>query len=522
MTDIVTPTPSLRDSWRRDLPASLVLVVIALPLCLGIALASGAPLSAGIVSGVLGGIAVGLLSNSQLMVTGPAAGLTVIVATGIGTLGSFNALLTAVLIAGLLQLVFSVLRVGVVGYYIPSSLTKGILASIGIVLILKQLPHAVGYDADFVGDEAFQQSNAQNTFSALFDTLQNVRPGAVIVALVSLALLVLLDRPALRRVRLLPAPLIVVAVGVIFNAIFVAFAPTLAIQAPQLVQLPGIDGARGLAGFFIRPDWLAFASIDAWRLGATIAVVASVETLISLEATDKIDQFKRYSDTNRELLAQGIGNTLAGLIGGLPMTGVIVRSAANIDAGARTRWSAVLHGVLLLVFVLAIPSVLNRIPLASIAALLIYTGYKLATPALFRTTWSLGKTQFLPFALTIIAVVMTNLLVGIAVGVAAALIIILGQSLGQPALKVVSPKGAVLTRFQLPDQATFLARANIERTLSALPDGCRVEIDGTKTTRFDYDVLERLHDFSATAQLRNIDYRLVGIPAAPTTPTHHA
>lgn len=521
MTDIVTATPSLRDSWRRDLPASLVVFVIALPLCLGIALASGAPLSAGIVSGVIGGIVVGLLSNSQLMVTGPTAGLTAIVATGLGTLGSFNALLTAVLIGGLLQILFSVLRFGEVGYYIPSSLTKGILASIGIVLILKQLPHAVGYDADFVGDEAFQQSNAQNTFSALLDTLQNVRPGAVTIALISLALLVVLDRPSLRRIRLLPAPLIVVALGVILNAILLAAAPTFAIDSQQLVQLPVIDGALGLPKLFLLPDWRAFSSLDVWKLGATIAIVASVETLISLEATDKIDQFKRYSDTNRELMAQGIGNTLAGLAGGLPMTGVIVRSAANIDAGARSRWSTVLHGVLLLVFVLGIPSLLNRIPLASIAALLIYTGYKLATPALFRTTWSLGKTQFVPFLLTLIAVVMTDLLVGIAVGVASAIIIMLGQSLRQPALKIVSPKGAVLTRYQLPEQATFLAKANIERTLSTLPEGCRVEIDGTKTTRFDYDVLERLHDFSATAQLRNIDYRLVGIPAAPTTPTHH-
>ena len=286
------------------------------------------------------------------------------------------------------------------------------------------------------------------------------------------------------------------------------------------MQLPVGDSPRDWLSFFMFPSWQALSSMATWRLGVTIALVAVLATLLSLEATDKMDPYKRESNTNRELLAQGVGNTIAGLIGGLPVTGVIVRSAANIDAGARTRWSAILHGILLLVFVLAIPKFLNLIPLSALAALLLYTGFKLASPALFKTSWSLGWAQFVPFTVTVIAIVATDLLIGISIGLSVALFFILAEDLRQPALKIVSMPGAVLTRFQLPDQATFLSKANIERTLSALPAGARVEIDGTNTTRFDYDVLEELHEFSETAKLRNIDYRLVNIPAAATTPTH--
>ncbi len=520
MTDSHSSSPSLRESWRSDLPASLVVVLVALPLCLGIALASGAPLLSGIVSGVIGGIVVGLLSNSQLMVSGPAAGLTGIVFTGIATVGSFQAFLAAVLIGGVLQIVFSLLRAGVIGYYIPSAVIKGMLASIGIILILKQLPHAFGYDANFEGDEAFVQRNAENTFSALSHMMQQVQIGAVIIAVLALLVLVLWNRPAFKKLKIVPAPLVVVLLGIGANAVFGALWPSLAIRATHLVQLPLAESARDWLTFFTVPDFHALASSKTWRLGITIAIVASLETLLSLEATDKMDPYKRESDTNRELLAQGVGNTLAGLLGGLPVTGVVVRSAANIDAGARTRWSAVLHGLLLMGFVLAIPGVLNLIPLAALAAMLLYTGYKLASPSLFRTSWKLGWSQFIPFLVTVVAIVTTDLLVGIGIGLAIALFFILAEYLRQPALKVVSLHGAVLTRYQLPNQATFLAKANIERTLNALPEGCRVEIDGADTTRFDYDVLEQLHEFSQTAKLRHIDYRLVNIPAAATTPTH--
>ncbi len=520
MPDHTLSSPSLRNSWRSDLPASLVVVLVALPLCLGIALASGAPLAAGIVSGIVGGIFVGILSNSQLMVSGPAAGLTAIVVAGINALGSFEAFLAAVVIGGVLQIALSLMKAGIIGYFIPSAVIKGMLAAIGVILILKQLPHAVGYDADFEGDETFSQTNAENTLSALSQMLEQIQLGAVVIASAALAVLILWSRPAFKKLKVVPAPLVVVLLGIAINQFFAEFYPALAIRSTHLVQLPVGDSPRDWLSFFKFPSWQALSSIATWRLGVTIAIVASLETLLSLEATDKMDPYKRESDTNRELLAQGVGNTIAGLIGGLPVTGVIVRSAANIDAGARTRWSAILHGILLLVFVLAIPKFLNLIPLSALAALLLYTGFKLASPALFKTSWSLGWAQFVPFTVTVIAIVATDLLIGIGIGLSVALFFILAEDLRQPALKIVSLPGAVLTRFQLPDQATFLSKANIERTLSALPEGARVEIDGTNTTRFDYDVLEELHEFSETAKLRNIDYRLVNIPVAATTPTH--
>lgn len=512
--------PPFSTSWRSDVPASLVVVLVALPLCLGIALASGAPLTSGIVAGVIGGIVVGLLSTSQLMVSGPAAGLSAMVLAGITALGSFQSFLAAVVIGGVLQTALGLLRAGIIGYYFPSAVIKGMLAAIGVILILKQLPHAVGYDADFEGDLAFRQPNDETTFSALGDLPQQVQPGAVVIALLSLAVLIIWARPAFRRLKVVPAPLIVVLLGIGLNALFARVAPEFAIRSTHLVTLPITDRPSQWLTFFSAPDWSALSSFATWRLGVTIAIVASLETLLSLEATDKMDPYKRQSDTNRELLAQGIGNTLSGLVGGLPVTGVVVRSAANIDAGAQTRWSAIIHGVLLLVFVLSIPTVLNMIPLAALAALLLYTGFKLASPALFRTAWKLGWAQFIPFVVTVVAIVFTDLLVGIAIGLVVATIFIFAQYLRQDAMRIVSAPGAVLTRYQLPDQATFLSKANIGRTLNELPDGSRVEIDGSGTARFDYDVVEQLYEFAETARLRNIDYRLVNIPAAPITPTH--
>jgi SulP family sulfate permease len=520
MPALLDAPPSLRDSWKADLPASLVVVLVALPLCLGIALASGAPLASGIVSGVIGGIVVGLLSNSQLMVSGPAAGLTAIVLTGITALGSFEQFLVAVVIGGILQIGLSVVRAGVIGYYFPNAVIKGMLAAIGIILILKQLPHAVGYDADWEGDESFVQPGLGTTFSSLHDLTQEVQLGAVIIAAASLAVLIAWSRPAFRKVKIVPAPLIVVLLGIGLNAWFGVVDPSLVVRSTHLVQLPVAESPSDWLGFFRLPDWSALTSVQAWRLGVTLAIVASLETLLSLEATDKMDPFKRVSDTNRELMAQGVGNMLSGLVGGLPVTGVIVRSAANIDAGARTRWSAILHGILLLTLVLAIPRLLNLIPLSALAAMLLFTGWKLASPALFRISWARGWNQFIPFAVTVVAIVLTDLLIGIAIGLLIAAMFILAEYLRTPALIQVSPDGAVLRRFRLPDQATFLSKANIERTLSALPEGTRIEIDGSNTTRFDFDVLESLHEFRATAALRNIDYRLVGIPDVSLTPSH--
>ena len=506
-------TPPFAESWRQDVPASIVVLLVALPLCLGIALASGAPLSSGLIAGVIGGIVIGLLSDSELMVSGPAAGLTAIVLAGITTVGSFPAFLTAVIIGGVLQIVLSVLRAGVIGYYFPSAVIRGMLAGIGVILILKQLPHAVGYDSDYLGDESFVQPDGENSFSALFSAFDAIEPGAVIICLVSLILLVLWEKsPTLKTIKLLPGPLVVVLAAIALNAVFGVISPEWVLGVTHLVELPVAETAGDLLTFIIFPDLNSITNPDIWRLGFTLAVVASLETLLSLEATDRMDPYKRESDTNRELLAQGVGNTLSGMVGGLPITGVIVRSSANVQAGGRTRYSAILHGVLLLGAVLTIPSALNYIPLSALAAILLYTGYKLAAPALWVSTYRLGLQQFIPFGVTVIAIVLTDLLVGIAVGMLVGLTFILSEYLRQPALTRVSPPDALLQRFQLPDQVTFLSKANIGQTLDALPPGSRIEIDGRNTKCFDHDVLEILHEFRVTAELREIDYRLVGIP----------
>lgn len=512
-TDYDTP-------WGPDLKASVVVLLVALPLCLGIALASGAPLASGLIAGVVGGIVVGALSGSQLMVSGPAAGLTAIVIVAIAELGSFPAFLTAVVLAGLMQLVLSALRAGIIGYYFPSAVIKGMLAAIGLILILKQIPHALGYDTDFVGDESFRQLDSQNTFSALGTAFASIRPGAVLIALLSLAVLIVWDRPRFKALKKVPAPLVVVLIGVGLNLAFGASAPTWQLEATHLVGLPIASSAAEWMNFFAFPDLSALTRPETWRIAVTLAIVASLETLLSSDATDKMDPYKREADTNRELMAQGVGNTLSGLIGGLPITGVIVRSAANVDAGARTRRSAILHGVLLLVCIFTIPGLLNRIPLAALAAILLYTGFKLAHPKLWQTAWSLGRAQFIPFAVTVVAIVFTDLLVGIAIGMAVGLFFILYQSLQEPALRRVNAVGAVLQRFALPEHATFLMKANIERTLEEFPPNSRIEIDGRKTTRIDYDVLELLHDYKITSRLRNVDFRLVGVPDVPSTPAH--
>ncbi len=493
--------------------------LVALPLCLGVALASGAPLLSGIVAGVVGGAVVGAVSGSPLMVSGPAAGLTAIVLTGIGQVGGFARFLPAVVLGGVLQLLLGAARAGVVAYYIPSSVIKGMLAAIGLTLILKQVPHAVGYNADYEGDFSFLEPAGGTTFSAIGDALRHIQPGAVTAALLGLAILVLWPRTPLARVRLLPAPLAVVAVGVGLNELLRAVAPSLAIRTTHLVSLPS-DGPAALLGQFARPDWSALGDARVWTLAVTIGIVASLESLLSLEATNKLDPWKREAPGNRELLAQGLGNVCSGLLGGLPVTGVIVRSSANVDAGARSRLSAIAHAGLIVVAVVALPALLNRIPLAALASVLLFTGYKLAQPALWRAAWRIGPQHFAPFAVTIIAILLTDLLVGIGIGLVVGVAFVLYDHLRRPVLQTVSPPGAVLTRYALPDHLTFLDKANIAATLEALPPSTRVEMDGRNTRRFDYDALEALLAFRATAQARGIDYRLVGVPEVETTPAH--
>jgi len=508
----MTPRPDETSSVRRDLPASIVVFLVALPLCLGVALASGAPIVSGLVAGIIGGLVVAPLSGSPLMVSGPAAGLTTVVALAIAKLGGFEPFLVALIIAGALQLAFGAFKFGFIAAFFPSPVIKGMLAAIGLILILKQIPHAFGYDADPEGDFAFRQPDQENTFSAFGELLSRVEPAAVLISVVGLVLLVLWDRPALKALRLLPGPLVAVAVGLAINFVLAQVAPELALRGDHLVRLPGDGTPAGLFAELSRPQWSAILQPAVWTVAVTIALVASLETLLSLEATDKLDPWKRKSPADRELLAQGAGNLLAGLAGGIPLTGVIVRSAANIESGAQTRLSAILHSVQLLLAVLLTPWLLNRIPLAALAAVLLHVGWKLAHPLHLVRAWQIGRDQFIPFFVTIGAILVTDLLVGVVCGLLTATFFILREHADAPGLTVISPPGAVLTRYSLGQQATFLSRVRIARTLESLPPHARVEIDARGCRRIDPDVLLLLHEFRAKAEERDIDYRLVAVP----------
>lgn len=505
-------------SWRHDGPASVVVFLVAVPLCLGIALASGAPLFSGIIAGIVGGIVVGALSDSQLMVSGPAAGLTVIVLGAITDLGRFEVFLAAVVIAGAMQILLGVLRAGVIGYYFPTAVIKGMLAAIGLLLILKQIPHAVGYDADTMGDDAFLQATGETTFTALAHAFSQVQWGALLVAAISLPLLFAWGKGPLRALKAVPGPLAVVLLGVALNALFAVAAPGLRIDESHLVSLPVPSSFGDFLGQFTLPDWSAFAMPAVWQVAGVLAIVASLESLLSLQATDEMDPLKREASTDRELLAQGVGNLTSGLIGGLPLTGVIVRSATNIEAGARTRWSGILHGVLLLVSAIAFAGVLNRIPLSALAAVLLHVGYKLASPQLFRSVARKGLSYATPFYVTVLAILFTDLLRGIIVGLAVGIVVILRDQLKSPPFTEVSAPGAVLKRLQLHDNVNFLHKSALQQELDHLPPGGRIELDARRTRRLDPDVLDVLQRFRLTARERNIDYRLVGVPehGAPT------
>lgn len=496
-----------------DLAAGLVVFFVALPLCLGIALASGAPLFSGVVAGVIGGIVVGTLSKSHLSVTGPAAGLTALVLAAITDLGAYNVFLCAVIVAGTIQLGLGFLKAGSIANYLPSNVIEGMLAAIGVIIVLKQIPHAVGFDRDFEGDEAFLESAGGNTFSAIRDAMGFITPGAVVVTLVSIAILLLWSRvEVLKRLKLLPGPLVAVVAGVALNELFVSSGSMLAISNEHLVKLPATDSISGFLAQFATPDFSAFADGRVWKHGVVIAVVASIETLLCLEAVDRLDPMKRFSPPNQELKAQGVGNIVSGLLGGLPMTSVIVRSSANVNAQAKTKLSTIIHGALLLLCVALIPMGLNRIPLASLAAILILTGLKLAQPALFRKMWRNGPEQFVPFAVTILAVVFTDLLTGVALGLAVSVFLILRENLKSPYFfqRQEYHDGDII-HIQLAQEVTFLNKAAIKMTLEHLPPKSRVLIDATNALYLDYDVIELIKEFrDIKAPEREIRLDLLG------------
>ena len=411
----MTKKINLFANLKSDIPAGLVVFLVALPLCLGIALASGAPPLSGIIAGVVGGIVVGFFSKSHLSVSGPAAGLTAIVLTAITDLGAFNIFLTAGLIAGLIQLILGFVKAGSISNYFPTNVIEGMLAGIGVIIILKQIPHAIGYDADFEGDETFMQQDGGNTFSTIIGALDYINLGAVIVTAVSLTILLLWDKvPFLKKLKLVPGALVAVIVGILINEFFLASGSSLAITSEHLVNLPVPETIDDFKSIILLPDFNGFLNYKVWIVGATIAVVASIETLLCIEAADRMDAQKRLTDTNVELKAQGIGNMLSSLIGGLPLTSVVVRTSTNNNAGAKSKMSTIIHGVFLLVSVLAIPFLLNKIPFATLAAVLFLVGYKLAKPAVIAHFWHKGKYQFIPFIATLLGVVFMDLLKGVA------------------------------------------------------------------------------------------------------------
>lgn len=504
-----------------DLPAGLVVFLVALPLCVGIAHASGAPPVSGLITGIVGGVLVAWLSGSQLSVSGPAAGLTVIVLNGIERIGSFEQFLVAVFIAGVIQLLLGFGKAGIVGLYFPSSVIRGMLASIGLILIIKQFPHFLGIDEEFFGATSFDTPDGHNTFYFLYDSLFHVGLGPFIVGIISMAILLLWERPWVKKYNALtyvPGAFVAVVTSVFINFLFSQSGTSLVITSSHLVRLPIIESLAQLNAEIIFPDFNGFSNIQVWIVGFTVAAIASLESLLSIEATDKLDPLKRRTDTNRELKAQGIGNIVSSLIGGIPMTAVIVRSSANITAGAKTRMSAFFHGMLLIVTVFTIPSLLNLIPLSTLSAILIVIGYKLTKPVLYNSQYRLGPEQFIPFITTIVAVLFTDLLIGIAVGMAVGIFYVLKANY-QNAFsyhKKEDQEGHEIT-IVLSEQVSFINKASIAKLLDELPENSNVIISGKNSQYIDFDVLEILYDFRFTAAEKKINLTLVDIPAIKLT-----
>jgi MFS superfamily sulfate permease-like transporter len=497
-----------KSSWFKfagaDIPASLVLFLITLPLCLGIALGSNAPLFSGIIAGIVGGIVVGLISGSQLSVSGPAAGLTFVVAMSISRLPNFEAFLLAVVIAGVFQIILGKLKAGFLGDFVPSSVIKGMMAAIGFILILKQFPHLVGYDKDFIGDETFLQNDGQNTFTEIINSIQYITPVALIIGFVALVLLILWELPVVKKnkyLSLTPSALFVITVAILINEYFVFYNPSLALAKEHLVQIPEVHSLTSFSHLFTFPDIQYLRLPEVWFSGVAIAIIASLETLLSLEASDKLDPYKRLSPPNRELVAQGIGNIVSGMIGGLPLTAVVVRSSVNINAGAKTKLSTILHGVFLVLSVAFLSFYINLIPLSALAAVLIYVGYKIANPKLFIELFKKGADHFVPFIITFVAILLSDLLPGIMIGILSGLFFTL-KSNYKRAVFVAQDKHNYLLRFR--SEVSFLNKSFVRNWLEEIPNGSFLFIDATKTNFIDGDIVEDIHDFMLHAPLKKI------------------
>jgi MFS superfamily sulfate permease-like transporter len=512
------------ENIRYDLPSSVVVFFVAVPLCLGIALASGAPLFSGIIAGIVGGIVVGALSNSSLGVSGPAAGLTVIVLNAITTLGSFDAFLVAVVLAGLIQILMGVARAGIIGYYFPSAVIKGMLTAIGIIIIIKQIPHAIGYDADYEGDLSFLQADGENTFSELIRMIDSVTPGAILVCGLALTALLVWDSDIVKKrgiLKLVQGPLLAVVVGIVYQSITSRTFPELSLGGAQLVSVPVAQSFQGFLGQFNFPEFSHLSNKEVWIVALTIAVVASLETLLSVEATDKLDPNRRLTNSNRELMAQGTGNFISGLIGGLPITQVILRSSANVHSGAKSKTSTILHGILLLLCVSTIPTIINMVPLAALASILFVIGYKLAKPSTIMEVYRQGWSQFLPYIATIAGVVFTDLLVGIGIGLAVAIIILLRDSFRNSyTLHEESINGDKHVRMTLAEEVYFLNKGPIANELKRVSPGSLFTIDVSRSVKIDHDVQELIRDFQLSAVSRNIQVKVIPKPMERTGEPH--
>ncbi len=494
----------------KDIPASIVVFLVALPLCLGIALASNAPLFSGLISGIVGGIVVGGLSKSSVSVSGPAAGLTVIVVDAIDTLGTFEAFLLAVVIAGAIQFILGILKAGIIGHFFPSSVIKGMLSAIGLILILKQIPHAFGKDTDPEGDVEFMQLDDENTFTEIIAAASDPNFTALFICLASLGILLLFQQPFMKRIKLfnyIPGALIAVLGGVGLNELMGAINPSWKLVGEHLVELPINDSISGFIEEFKAPAFHFWTDLNVYTVAVTIAIVASLETLLSIEAADKIDPNKRITPPNVELRAQGVGNMISGMIGGLPVTAVIVRSSANIGAGAKTKLSAILHGVLLLVCAFSIPYLLNLIPLSCLAAVLLLVGYKLIKPDLIREMYRKGVNQFAPFLITIVAILFTDLLIGIGIGLISGLFFIIRSNLPH-SISVTNRNNHYLIRFR--KDASFMNKSDLVKVFSSIPPDAQVIIDAKRARFIDTDVLEMIEDFKINAATKNIDVKCEG------------
>lgn len=490
---------------KSDFSAGLVVFLVALPLCLGIAMASGAPLFSGIISGIVGGLVVGYLSTSHLSVSGPAAGLTAIVLTAITDLGAFDIFLTTVFIAGIIQLILGFIKAGSISNYFPTNVIEGMLAGIGVIIFLKQIPHAFGYDKDYEGDLSFLQPDSENTFSEIFHLISHVQLGSIIITLLSLFILITWSKVEfLKKIKLVPPALVAVIVSILLNEFFIISGSSFSIKREHLVSLPVPNSIEEFKSIFILPNFSALANTKVWIIGITIAIVASIETLLCIEAADRMDEQKRFTNTNVELKAQGIGNIISSLLGGLPMTSVVVRTSANNTAGAKSKLSAIIHGLLLTICVISIPTILNKIPLATLAAVLLLVGYKLANPKIIFHFWAKGKYQFVPFMATFLAVVFTDLLKGVALGMIISILFVLKGNLKRAySFKKEEYLDGDIIHINLAQEVSFLNKAAIKSTLNEIPENTKVIIDASETIYIAHDILDLIREFKATRAIEN-------------------